>query len=269
MSDSENATDDIVRVEVVWEFKPLGYFKEPFTQTVLRHSLNFEEEKVWSHLPPETEISRGGTIDELTDRLRSIYKLVEVETRRKVEVPEPQIVRRLCSGRANYVLRVEGGSVTVIGTGARLYTGTPEEIERKKAKERARRLRMAEQGASLGHDDPLLQRALTSFHTALRDAANEFIHLYDIREALKTFFGGDKETRDALGITKAEWNEFGKISNDEPIRQGRHRGKHYDVLRDATDDERLRARKFIRLLIGKYIGWLEVQEETGRESDTS
>jgi len=47
------------------------------------------------------------------------------------------------------------------------------------------------------------------------------------------------------------------LANDEPLKQGRHRGRNLEILRDATEDELVEARNFTRELIGKYLDYLE------------
>lgn len=52
-------------------------------------------------------------------------------------------------------------------------------------------------------------------------------------------------------------NEFGKISNHEPIRQGRHRGSSFSGLRDATSEEIEMSDRFVRCLIEAYLRFLD------------
>jgi hypothetical protein len=52
-------------------------------------------------------------------------------------------------------------------------------------------------------------------------------------------------------------NEFKRIANNEPIRQGRHRGSSFRDLRDATYEEIEMADQLIRCLIEAYLRFLD------------
>lgn len=60
-----------------------------------------------------------------------------------------------------------------------------------------------------------------------------------------------------IGISASEWSQFGKLANDEPVREGRHRGKNIGPLRNATADELNTARKFTKKLILEYLKLLD------------
>jgi hypothetical protein len=92
----------------------------------------------------------------------------------------------------------------------------------------------------------------------LREPGNELIHLYEIRDALSTKFGGERGVRAALlGISSSDWSMLGRLANDEPIRQGRHRGHHAGALRGATETELAQARAIARRMIDAYLRYLE------------
>ena len=85
-------------------------------------------------------------------------------------------------------------------------------------------------------EDPLLKGLMASFRRAVADPADRMTHLYEIRDALSRHFGTEKEAKNALGLTNAEWSDLGRIANSEPIEESRHRGAH-PALRPATEDE--------------------------------
>jgi hypothetical protein len=58
--------------------------------------------------------------------------------------------------------------------------------------------------------------------------------LYEIRDALSQHFGGEDLARTALRISKTEWQRLAALANVEPLEQGRHRGRHPDGRRAAT-----------------------------------
>ena len=105
--------------------------------------------------------------------------------------------------------------------------------------------------------DSLVASLLKSQTAAVRDPNNELVHLYEIRDALSMKFSGEASTRKALDIAKPQWSRLGQLCNDEPLRQGRHRGKTGGTLRDATEAELAEARGISRAMIEAYLRYLE------------
>jgi len=88
-----------------------------------------------------------------------------------------------------------------------------------------------------------------SYNAAVSHPANELVRLFEIREKLSEHYGGDDEMRKRLRISTKDWTRFGTLTNDAPLKEGRHCGKHSN-LRHATavelDDARNIARGWIK-----------------------
>jgi hypothetical protein len=78
---------------------------------------------------------------------------------------------------------------------------------------------------------------LKSYRAAVNDPADEFIHLFEIRDALKKHFGGEHNAKKQLGVSDTRWTRLGKLANNEPVEQGRHRGQHSSRRRPASQKE--------------------------------
>lgn len=94
---------------------------------------------------------------------------------------------------------------------------------------------------------------LRSYDAGVRDPNNELVHLYEIRDALSVKFGGESSARAALAITASQWSRLGQLCNNEPSRQGRHRGKTGEALRDASEGELVETRGIARAMIEAYL----------------
>ena len=105
--------------------------------------------------------------------------------------------------------------------------------------------------------DPLLRKMLLSYQGAVGDAGNEFFHLFEILEALKTRFRSDAKAQAALGIEPTAWSRFFALTNDRRFQQSRHRGQQLAELRKATPAELEEARGIARELIEAYVRWAE------------
>jgi hypothetical protein len=102
---------------------------------------------------------------------------------------------------------------------------------------------------------PLVSVLLKSYGDAVNDPDNELVHLFEIRDALAKHFGKDQTAQKRLQITE-EWKRLGKLANDEPVEQSRHRGKHFEDLRPASPQELEEARVIAKKLIEAFIDTL-------------
>lgn len=91
----------------------------------------------------------------------------------------------------------------------------------------------------------------------MNDPNNELIHLYEIRDTLSKKFWSKDAACKALNITDKWWSRLGQLANDEPLRQGRHRGKNPGTLRDAKGAELTEARNIARHFVEAYLEYLE------------
>jgi hypothetical protein len=98
---------------------------------------------------------------------------------------------------------------------------------------------------------PQLMALLQSYEAAVKNPANELVHLYDIRDALAKYYGGKSKACRKLQIDEAEWDRLGILANTAPLKEGRHRGKHSE-LRHASAAELDEARKIARRWIETF-----------------
>ncbi len=110
--------------------------------------------------------------------------------------------------------------------------------------------------------DKTLAQMLKSYRRAVKDPKDELVHLYEIRDALSARFGKDKKAMRALDINKTDWKVIGNLANNEPLKEGRHRGKSAGILRPAKQTELELARKTAGSFIEKYLLYLENNQES-------
>jgi hypothetical protein len=104
--------------------------------------------------------------------------------------------------------------------------------------------------------DEFFMSLFRSYEASVRDQKDELVHLYEIRDALHSKFGNDKTALSALKFPKKDWDNFGKLCN-QPLKQGRHRGKKYEALRDATTAELSDARRIALAMIEAYDHYID------------
>jgi hypothetical protein len=96
-----------------------------------------------------------------------------------------------------------------------------------------------------------LKALLESYDAAVSHPTSELVHLYEILDALGSYYGGKEKARRKLQIPKREWQRLSGLANDEPLKEGRHRGSHSN-LRHATTGELDEAREIASHLIKAF-----------------
>jgi hypothetical protein len=92
---------------------------------------------------------------------------------------------------------------------------------------------------------------------AINDKENETVHLYEIQDLVSKRIWGNEKARIKLSITKNDWNLLGKVANELPILEGRHRGKHFDKLKKATNEELNSVRMVAKAILISYLKHIE------------
>ena len=173
------------------------------------------------------------------------------------EMTELRLLRRYPDGRRDIWLSAASGFYFVSGSPADfIHRDAEGNIIRDTKAERLADDRGFREQCLRHVENPMIQGLMASFGRAVVDPADRMTHMYEIRDALSRHLGGKKEARRALGLTSAEWSDLGRIANDEPIKESRHRGNH-PVLRQATEDERTRVIEVARHMIRAYLDHLD------------
>ncbi|SBT08345.1 putative ferric uptake regulation protein [Candidatus Propionivibrio aalborgensis] len=248
-----------------WNFTPPDYFEEAIA--ILRHdyAMNIADGKVEAKIESSIFTSNSSIRQALHDSLNDRFLGVQLLTHRPYELSKSTITRVHPDGRREMSIELEsacfvisGGSVDFQVTdkdGNVIADSKRDRIERKKS--------LAELVSAHRASDGLLGAMLRSYDAGVRDPNNELVHLYEIRDALSVKFGGEGSARAALAITASQWSRLGQLCNNEPLCQGRHRGKTGEVLRDATEAELAEARGIARAMIEAYLQYIDPQNLQG------
>jgi hypothetical protein len=104
--------------------------------------------------------------------------------------------------------------------------------------------------APLIADSDALHYMCSSYQRSLEDSSNALVHLGEIKDTLQKELGGEHAAKRTL--PNNAWATLGRLANDEPLLEGRHRGKHYEILRPATTVELQSARQAAKDLISAF-----------------
>lgn len=240
-----------------WEYSPPDYFEEPFEVVRDDYTMTISPGKVEAWVASNTFTENPAIRCEMHAFLNDRFLGVQLMAFRPYELSDS---RRTCvhqDGRKDVFIELKGvAAVAAGGTVDIRLTNADGTVYDSKAERIAAKRTLAELVQLHRSSSPALAAMLTSFGNAIRDPQNELVHLYEVRDALSVELGGKSNAIATLGLTPIAWSRLGQLSNDEPLRQGRHRGKSGAALRDATQTELQEAREIARSMLSLYVNHL-------------
>ncbi len=254
--------EDVVVLE--WTFSPSDYFEDEIRFKRDDYEMIIGKGKVEAKVAPDTYIKNSLMRDELHRSLDDRFLGAQLVAHKPYELSKSSMYHLHPDGRRDItvfpescILTLAVGTVDIIvkdKNGNVISDSRKDRIEEKKT--------LSELVEKYRDSDPTAASILRSYKTAVNDANNELVHLYEIRDALSRRFGGESAACQVLHtISTTAWSRLGQLANNEPLRQGRHRGKNPGILRDATDAELTEARKIARQFVEAYLEFLDGEEE--------
>src|SRR5262245_42095973 len=242
-----------------WDYLPAEFFQEPIVETIGDTDIKIAKGSAEAVTPASVYEADQALGDSLYDRIESYFRATQVFSHRDFNLRHPTTIRvdeagnRSIRTSAFLGVKLTGGvgklGVVTIDVGGDVLVDAPREAL--EAERRFRELVAKHWG------DETLQVMVRAYGTAVRDPADEFIHLYEIRDVLKARFRGEKNAVARLMNVGDAWRDLGTLANVEPVWQGRHRGAKGLSLRYATRQELMSARAAGFQLINAYMSYLE------------
>ena len=249
--------EDIVVLE--WKFSPPDYFEEPIHIKRDDYVMTIGNGTVEARIRPEIYDKDQSMRDRLHNALNDRFLGVQLVSHKPYRTVQgfdvsfasrwPQRHHNICRAWC-YTMSMGEPDIIVKDKDGNVISDSRKERVQKKRK-------LAELVEKYRQKDSFVASLLNSYNEAVNDPNNELVHLYEIRDAIAKKFGGESTARSTLGITGIQWSRLGKLANDEPLKQGRHRGKSPGVLRDATERELKEAYGIARNLVEAYLDYLE------------
>lgn len=249
----------VLSVQLEWKYSPKTYLEEPILIEFEGGELEIKEGVAVATIDPEVFHADDSIREELTKKIESRLYAVQIMTHKDFKLSKPSRSDTREDGKKNHFLELESCVITTsVGTVDIVVHDKDGNIVSDTKRER---LNKQNTFASLVEKhrthNVTLDQMLKSYQQSVKDPKNEFVHLYEIRDALSIRFGSKNNTIKALDITNGEWDEIGKLANTLPLKQGRHRGQSVGALRGAEPAELEMARKSAAHLIDKYLEFLE------------
>jgi len=252
----------IKQVVIEWNYEPKDFFEARIVIECYDFEIVVDSGLAVARLGPEYLDIIDSMISELTENLESRFLAVQVMTHVTYKLSKPTRYDLRENGTKNIYLQVDSFvSIASIVTVDLVIRDADGNIVSDTKQERVNKKKwFAESASKFRARDKILDQMLKSYSASVSDPKNELVHLYEIRDSASTRFRNDSKAKIILNITRDEWNTLGRLANNEPLKQGRHRGQNPGALRDAERSELEQARKIAAKIVENYMSYLEKEE---------
>lgn len=249
----------VVEVHLEWQYTPPDYFEQPIEVSKPGIHLEISNGIAVACIEPETFENNSSISDDLTKVIENRLYAVQVSTHKNFSLGKPSRRDLREDGKRNVFIEIPSIAMGVsLGIPDIVMTDKEGNIIYDTRQKRIDKQRwFAEIADKHRNADSTLDHILKSYQKSIIDQEDEFVHLYEIRDALSAKFGGKDKAKKKLKITNNEWDVIGELANNKPLKQGRHRGKSVGMLRAAAPSELEAARKSAAFLIERYFIFLE------------
>lgn len=242
---------------IEWTYSPTDFIEQP---RLIRHThsdLTIEKGKVTAKIDLASGDPRPTHRSELDIYLNNLFIGVQLQSHKRFELsPSSVYCERPGGGRDIFVEVSELVMVADIHADLEITDKDGKIIADSRAERIKRTESLADLAAKHADTDKTAQKILQSYHTAMNDRNDLFVHLFEIKDALMTRFAGDDKARRTLKIPTPNWSALGRLSNNEPLKQGRHRGRKSE-LRNARKEEIDEGMTAARMMVENYLRYLD------------
>lgn len=245
-------SDELWLIE--WTYSPANYFEEPLQISEKHFVLIAQDGKVEAKVDHDP---RPNLCDQLDKELKLRFQGVQLVSRVPYQLSKPSVQCRNPDGTSIFVCVGTVAAKASVSANFKIADKDGNVISDSRAERIERKFSLGALSAKYGESNTVAGKILQSYNNAMNNPDNCLVYLYEIREALAKHFSGGKNARNKLQVTKVRWQEFGRLANDAPLKQGRHRGKMLSELKDATRDELDAAMNIAAEMVEKYLKYLD------------
>ncbi len=241
------------RTEMEWVYQPADFLEAPYRHANSEFELLVEEGRAKATL----RVPQDPVNEDLSARIKAYVEHLlltrQLQVRRTYELQGPRIHQR-AHGRKNVAIQV--GAAEVVLTADQpdiiIQDAAGNVLHDTRAKRIAEHTQQLDSMAPKLAHSPELREMVKSYSRSIVDPSNELVYLYEVRDGLSNYYGGEQKAQAALNISKAEWKRLGRLANEQPVEQGRHRGRHLAGRRPASTAELEEARAMVLRWITEF-----------------
>jgi hypothetical protein len=246
----------ITKTILQFQYKPIDFLEAPFQYSDTKYTLIFASGNAEAILSDPYDIIPETLQREIKNKVLSILSARMLFKHEFFELDSVNTQKHYADGSISTSRTIEGKASII-----KLKSYAPDII----LKDSAGRIikdtkaeRIAEEEALMrliadsADRHPLINKFLESYKSAVSDPPNELVHLFEILDGLKSNYGTKEEAIKQLGLSEPRWNRLHVLSNNEPLKEGRHRGSKKS-LRHASYEELSEARKIAHEMIQAFV----------------
>jgi hypothetical protein len=241
-------------VVIQWDYTPADYFPAEVSFETKDAALNIHDGKIAATLKASGETPDGRLVTSIRDSVEDVFIARQLRNLKEFHIQGYSMQRTSADGKKHTTVFLQGGSFAVSGAEAHMNVrdSTGKIISDSRADQVNEALKLASVISARNRDN-LGKWIVERLRAGIADKTNELVHYYDVLDAVKTRFGGNKTACKKLGIAERTWSRLGDLANTAPLLEGRHRGLHFGRLRKATSSELSEARSCILEISSKYL----------------
>lgn len=240
--------------EITWRYNPASFFNEHFILLLNCGEFSAQNGNAMLKLKSDIDPTLPETFISIKDEVLAVFEIRQIIAHCSFELFSPQTIQYDSGGARSVSVNIMGiGCFALSGQSDIVITNADGIIVIDTKAER-----LASEAEFINDLSPKMMCSSTlraiarSYGQAVRDPQNELVHLYEVRDAVAKYYGSESSARSALKISKKEWQTLGRLANEEPLRQGRHRGKKIVGLRPAAQSELTEARAITKNIIKAF-----------------
>lgn len=245
-------------VIIEWHYEPCDFFEEKIEFVEEFYSYDIDDGKVTLRINSEHFENDQNIKEKIDTEVKGRFLGAQVLNHKKFTLKNKSFARLLPEGKRAINVVVDCFvSISAMSADVVITDADGNITHDSKAERLLTTKEISELSAKYYSIDKTAKAILSSYKAAVDDPENELVHLYEIRESLGSYFRNTAILLKSLNVTQKEWRNFGRLANNVPLLEGRHRGQKPGELRASTPEELKDAREFSKKLISSYLKQLE------------
>jgi hypothetical protein len=257
-------SNKIGSIVMTWRYSPSGYLGDLDALVVKGYEIVIFHDVVKVSIPAHLYDGTTDPFNEVKEILEKLFNFAMVANNSKYSISCKSINNYPGNGTEGVVLWpqncvsasfAESVAIKQYDKDGRLIYDHEEEGRKRKEQEIQMRKELAYKLAYLGAaviEDPTAIKIVGSYKASLDNYQYALVHLYEIRDALKTHFKHKKAAIKALNITKNDWDRIGDLSNSRAVKGSRHEGTFLEPLSELSESLVKEAQKAAQKLVLAY-----------------
>jgi hypothetical protein len=232
----------IMQTELRWGYSPPDLFEGPQSFQTQEGIFMFDGGHAALMLPTPMDPVPASTMNNAREALGAILVARQLRTRRVYRLNDAATIHQHSATGVSATITTGAGKLIATGAALTADVAVVDSVSGEVSNNSGEMRRQADATfvATLAPKiarSPVLRALADIYQHAADDQQNELVHLYEIKDALASHFQGLHLAKRAFPGADTHLSTLGRLADNGPLREGRHRGRHLGQLRPATNEE--------------------------------